>query len=189
MRHSFAEYLEFEESQSARHEYLDGEIFAMAGGSPEHSALSASVATQLANQARGGPCRVHASDLRIRVLATGLATYPDVSVIRGPWERDPESARTVVNPAIVIEVLSPSTAASDRGEKLEHYRRIPSLRAIALVASDRRDVEVWSRETSDAAWTRAIFGDGQGAPLGPTGFQLDVRALYDEAAEPAGQAP
>jgi len=116
------------------------------------------------------------------VLETGLATYPDVAVVCGPWERDPEDARTVVNPAILVEVLSPSTKAYDRGEKLEHDMHIASLRAVVLVAHDRRELEVWTR--SEETWARALFTDGQTAELGAGGFRLDGRAIYDDAAEP-----
>lgn len=185
VRHSFAEYLEVEEATSGKHEYLDGQIFAMAGGSPEHSALIASVVAQLSAQVRGGPCRVHASELRIRVASTGLATYPDASVICGPWQRDPESERTVVNPSAVVEVLSPSTEAYDRGEKLVHYKQIPALRAIALVAHERREIEVWTRTSASDAWARELFGPGQHARLMvEPGLILDVSAVYDDAREP-----
>lgn len=91
--YSFRDYITHEEASNTRHEYLDGQIYAMAGGTPEHSALIASVTTHLSNAVRGGACRVHMSDLRIRVAETGLATYPDAAVICGPWERDPEDAR------------------------------------------------------------------------------------------------
>jgi len=184
VHYTFAEYIAHEESTNAKHEYVDGQIYAMAGGSPEHSALIASVATQLANQVRGGRCRVHSSDLRIRVIATGLATYPDVTVVCGPWERDPENARTVVNPVVVVEVLSPSTQAYDRGEKLEQYMLLPSLRAAVLVAQDRRELEVWSREDA-GAWARVLVISGQSAKLPAIGCTLDVDALYEDAAEPA----
>jgi Uma2 family endonuclease len=114
--HSFKDYLAVEQISTVRHEYLAGEIYAMAGGSVLHAALSASVLTSLHGQ-RGGRCRVYSSDLRIRVLATGLASYPDVAVVCGPAETDPESADTVVNPTAVVEVLSPGTIDYDLGEK------------------------------------------------------------------------
>jgi Uma2 family endonuclease len=181
--HTFAEYIALEEATTGKHEYLAGQIYAMAGGSPEHSARAVSVAAQLANQVRGGRVRVHSSDLRVRVIETGLATYPDVTVVCGPWQRDPENAQTVVNPVVLIEVLSPSTEAYDRGEKLEHYRRIPSLRAVVLVAHDRRELEVWSR-ADEGRWDRALVTAGQTAALG-LGCTLNVDAVYDDAREPS----
>ena len=96
----------------------------MAGGTPQHAALGAAVSAALLAQLRGGPRRVYSSDLRIRVAATGLATYPDVTVVCGRSERDPANEVTVVNPRVVVEVLSPGTEDYDRGEKLEHYKQI-----------------------------------------------------------------
>src|SRR4051812_20568072 len=122
-RYSFADYLAVEEMGSVKHEFLDGNIYAMAGGAPLHAALAAAVATALSNALRGGPCRVFSSDLRIRVLATGLASYPDVTVVCGALRTDPESADTVTNPMVVVEVLRDSTMDYDLGEKLEHYRK------------------------------------------------------------------
>lgn len=188
VRYTFREYLAHEAASNTKHEYLDGQIYAMAGGTPEHSALIASVTTHLSNAVRGGRCRVHMSDLRIRVRETGLATYPDVTVVCGPWERDADDANTVVNPSVIVEVLSPSTEAYDRGEKLEHYRRIPSLRACLLVAHDRREIEVWSREDGEP-WARALATPGATVAIAALGATLDatldVSAVYDDAREPA----
>lgn len=183
VHYSFREYVAHERASNTRHEYLHGQIYAMAGGSPEHSALIASVATHLSNQVRGGRCRVHMSDLRIRVAATGLATYPDVAVVCGPWQRDPDDEHTVINPTVLVEVLSPSTAAYDRGEKLEHYKLIPTLRACVLVAPDRRELELWLRD-GDGPWTRALVGPGQRAELPAIAASLDVDAVFADAAEP-----
>lgn len=182
--YTFAEYLALEETSNTRHEFFGGQIYAMAGGTPEHSALIASLTVLLGTQLRGGRCRVHASDLRVRVLETGLTTYPDVSVISGPWARDPEDPKSVVNPLLVAEVLSRSTEAYDRGEKLEHYKRIPALRACLLVAHDRREIEVWTRASADAAWERGLFGSGQEVRLEGLGVRVEVDRRYDEAAEP-----
>ena len=121
-RHTFAEYLELEEISAVRHEFYAGEIYAMAGGTPEHAAMAAAIATLFGRQLEGGACRVYSSDLRVRVLATGLATYPDVTVICGKSERDPDSPTHVTNPKVVVEVLSPGTEDYDRGEKLQHYQ-------------------------------------------------------------------
>ena len=182
---TFRDYLAHEESSTTKHEYLDGQIYAMAGGTPEHSALIASVTTHLSNQVRGGPCRVHMSDLRVRVLETGLATYPDVAVISGAWQRDPEDERTILNPTVIVEVLSPSTEAYDRGEKLEHYKRIPSLRACLLVAADRQEIETWTREREGESWKRALIVSGQTAEIGALAASLGVDAVYADAKEPA----
>mgnify|MGYP003827017317 CR=1 FL=1 len=121
-RYTYREYLALEDGANVRHEFLDGEIYAMAGGTPEHASICVNVSTALNVQLRGRGCRVHSSDLRIRVLPTGLVTYPDVTVVCAHAELDPEHRHTITNPQLVVEVLSPSTAAYDRGEKLAHYK-------------------------------------------------------------------
>jgi Uma2 family endonuclease len=184
VHYSFREYLAHEEASNTKHEYLDGQIYAMAGGTPEHSALIASVTTHLSNQVRGGPCRVHMSDLRVRILETGLATYPDVAVICGAWQRDTDDTRTVLNPIVIVEVLSPSAEEYDRGEKLEHYKRIPSLRACLLLAPDRREIELWTRDAAEP-WKRARVVSGQVADVAVIAAKLDVDALYEDAKEPS----
>jgi Uma2 family endonuclease len=103
-RYSFEDYLELEASSTTKHEFLGGEIYAMAGGTPEHASLASAVGGMLLERLRGGPCRPYSSDLRIRVLQTGLATYPDVTVVRGRTERDPGSRTNVTNPCVVVEV-------------------------------------------------------------------------------------
>lgn len=180
-RYTYAEYLTLEKSANVRHEFFDGEIFAMAGGTPEHAAISMNVGTSLNNQLRGKGCRVHSSDLHVRVLETGLATYPDVTVVCGRAESDPESNVTVTNPKVIVEVLSPSTAAYDRGEKLRHYQRIPSLREVVLVAHDEKLIEVFRRDET-GGWTRSEARSGS-IQLPSIGCALDVAEVYrDELA-------
>jgi Uma2 family endonuclease len=122
------------------------------------------------------------ADLRIRVLETGLATYPDIPIVCGRSERDPEDVNTVTNPAVIVEVLSESTQKYDRGEKFEHYKRIPTLRAYVLVAHDRRSVEVWTRATGER-WDRAEFVAGDKAKIDAVGAVLDVDRIYEDAKE------
>lgn len=184
VNYTFREYLAHDGASSTKHEYLDGQIYAMAGGTPEHSALIASVTTHLSNQVRGGTCRVHMSDLRVRVLEIGLATYPDVTVVCGPWRRDPDDQNTVLNPTVLVEVLRPSTEEYDRGEKLEHYKRIPTLRACILVGHDRREMEIWTRDPA-ATWQKAVKGRGEVVVIEAVDVTLDVDAVYEDAAEPA----
>jgi Uma2 family endonuclease len=179
-RHSFQDYLAFEEASNVKHEYLAGEIYGMAGGTPEHAALSVAVSSALHARLRGGPCRVFSSDLRIRVLATGLATYPDVTVVCGAPERDPESATTIVNPKVVVEVWSDGTEDYDRNEKLEHYRRIPSLGAIVFVSHRERQIEVWTRQ--DGSWGHARAGPGAQAAVSVIDCDLIVDEIYGDLA-------
>jgi Uma2 family endonuclease len=119
----------------------------------------------------------------LRVRATGLATYPDVTVVCGRSERDPEDELAVTNPTAIVEVLSSSTEGYDRGDKFEHYKAIPSLRQYVLVAHDRRRVDVWTRSADDG-WTLVVSEDGETATLASIGCTVDVRALYDAATEP-----
>jgi Uma2 family endonuclease len=183
-RYTFADYLALEECSNVKHEYFGGEIYAMAGGTPEHAALAAACSATLLDQLRGGPCRVYSSDLRVRVLSTGLAAYPDVTVVCGPSERDPESSSTVTNPRLIVEVLSDATRDYDCGEKLENYQRIPSLEMVLLVDHEERRVELHAR-ASDGSWTRSTATRGQRLALEPLGCELDVDSLYDVAVEPS----
>lgn len=178
VRYTYAEYVALEASSNIKHEFLDGRIYAMAGGTPDHAALAATVVGLIFGQLEGRPCRVHSSDLRIRILATGLATYPDVSVVCGTRELDPNDAQAVTNPTLVVEVLSPSTADYDRGDKLAHYQRVLSMRQVVLIAHDRRLIQVWTRGADDA-WSLREAVDGDRAELGSIGCTLEVRRLYE----------
>ncbi len=175
-RYSFREYLELEAFANVRHEYLDGVIRAMAGGTREHAALAARIIARLAVQLEGRPCGVHTSDLRIRVPATGLATYPDVTVVCGPVESDPADRNTLVNPILVVEVLSDSTEEYDRTEKLEHYKTIASLREIVLVSHREPRIDVWHR--SDDGWVVTTSVAGETAVLPGLQVSLAVDAVY-----------
>jgi len=186
-RYSFADYLAFEEASTTKHEFLNGEIYGMAGGTPEHAALSVAVSSALLAQLRGGPCRVYSSDLRVRVLATGLATYPDVTVVCGEVERDPESATTVVNPRVVVEVLSDATEAYDRGQKLDHYRRVPSLAGVVLVSLREPLIEVW-QPAAEGSWRRAESRTGQTAVIEALSLRLAVDDVF-EGFRPQAQRP
>ncbi|HEY3234774.1 MAG TPA: Uma2 family endonuclease [Polyangiaceae bacterium] len=177
-RITFEEYCQIEADSPVKHEYLDGQAWAMAGGSREHAALCANVLGILTAQLRGGRCQAHTSDLRIRIRATGLTTYPDVSVICGHAEIDPDDrlGHTVVNPTLLVEVLSPSTADYDRGEKLEQYQRIESLREVVLVDQTERSIEVWRRaDTGD--WASTQYGEGA-ATLASISATLALEDVY-----------
>jgi Uma2 family endonuclease len=180
---SYAEYLAFEASSNVKHEYLEGQIYAMAGGTPDHAALAAAVIGLLFPQLRGGTCRALDSDLRVRVRATGLATYPDVTVVCGPRELDPDDPHAVTNPTLIVEVSSPSTEEYDRSDKFEHYKQLPSLKQYVIVSHREHNVTVWSRNTGET-WTSAIAQDGRSAELSSVSANIDVRELYASAAEP-----
>jgi Uma2 family endonuclease len=176
-KYTIFEYVQLEEYSNVRHEYLDGQIYAMAGGTPEHGTYAANVIGLLTAQLRGRPCRVQTSDVRIRVQSTGLDTYPDVSVVCGHAERDAEDANAIVNPTLLVEVLSSSTEEYDRGEKLEHYKKISELREVVFVAHDKRSVEVVRRLDNDE-WIVEQAGPGLSARLESLGCELPVDEIY-----------
>jgi Uma2 family endonuclease len=175
--YTLEEYILLESMSNVRHEYVDGEIAAMAGGSPEHGGLCANVITALSNLLDGRPCRVFTSDVRVRIRATGLDTYPDVSVVCGVIERDDRDRHALSNPVVLVEVTSPSTEAYDRGQKVEHYKRIPSLREIVIVSHVEPRLDVWQR-ADDGAWGVYTFGAGSSATLPSIGAALSVDAVY-----------
>ena len=178
-RFTFAEYVQLEEGSDIKHEFFDDRVWAMAGGTPDHAAMAGNVITLLNVQLAGQRCRVFTSDLRIRVVATGLGTYPDASVVCGQLELDPEDPKhhTVVNPRVLVEVLSPSTEEYDRGGKLAQYQRIDSVAEVVLVAHDRREIVVVRREP-DGAWTEHVARDGETARLESISCDLPVADVY-----------
>lgn len=178
--YSFQDYLAVEEMGPVRHEFLEGAIVAMAGGTPEHAALSAAVVVLLGTHLRGRPFRPYSADLRLRVLATGLATYADAAVVCGAPERDPQSPTHVTNPTLIVEVLSSSTEEYDRGDKREHYQQIPALRDYVLVAQDRRRIEVFTRAV-DGAWRHNVHVAGGSVVLPSIDCRFEVDELYAEA--------
>ncbi len=174
---SFLEYVQLEADSGTKHEFLRGQVYAMAGGTPEHAALAGRLARVLGDATQGGPCDVFSSDLRIRVLATGLATYPDLSIVCQPWQRDPEDKNTVLNPLLIVEVLSDSTAAYDRGEKLAQYKSISSLQEILLVAQDVRRFELW-RRNDKAQWELEVANSGAVLSLKSVPAEIKVDEIY-----------
>ena len=175
-RGTFAEYLALDAANELKHEYVGGVVYAMGGGSPEHARLAMAVGRELGVQLAGKRCAVYSSDLRVRVLATGLATYPDVTVVCGALETDPEDPHGATNPTVIVEVLSPSTEKHDREAKYAHYRRIPSLQAYVLVSQDEQLVEVFTRN-ADESWTLRDVRTGV-ARLDAIGCTLDLGAIY-----------
>jgi len=147
-----AEYLRLERAAEFRSEFFDGEMFAMAGGTRAHSLISINIGGELRTKLAGKPCVVYNADLRVKSEATGLYTYPDVSVVCGEQRFLDEEEDTLLNPTLVVEVLSESTEAYDRGKKFEHYRQIPSLREYLLVSQHEARIEKFTRQ-KDGTWT------------------------------------
>jgi len=152
----------------------------MAGGMPEHAALAVGVSAAFLLALRAGPCRVRSSDLRVRVLATGLATSPDVTVVCGAYQSDPEDKHTITNPKVVVEITSESTNKYDRGEKLASYQQIAGLESVVIVSHRERLIEVFER-TPSGGWARKEARTGQNVEIGSVGATLSVDEIYDSA--------
>ncbi len=181
-RYTYADYVSLELSSPTKHEFLGGEIYAMAGGSEEHSALAAEVLRALGNALGDRPCRVHTSDLRVYVEATGLATFPDGSVVCGKLEQHPPSpAATALNPSVLLAVTSDSSEEYDTGEKLASYRSIPSLREYVVVSHRERRITVHQRDAAGAWIERVAIAGGQ-VEVPSVGARLVVDQIYRESA-------
>lgn len=156
-----AEYLAIERAAEFKSEFHDGEMFAMAGASRQHNEVKENLIGELFGRLRGGSCRTYSSDQRLKVPRTRLYTYPDIVIVCGRAEFDPADADTLVNPQVVIEILSKSTEAYDRGTKFRHYQRLPSIREYVLVSQDRVRVERFVRQP-DETWVLTTFEDPAG---------------------------
>lgn len=179
-RYTLEEYLEVERAAPYKSEYYAGEIFAMAGASPTHNLLVAALAAALVARLRGTPCTTYASDLRVKCGPAGLFCYPDVSVVCGKAAVD--ASHNLTNPALLVEVLSPTTEAHDRGAKFAQYRRLDSLREYVLVSQTEPRVEVFTRG-DDGRWTltEAVGPDAE-CPLDSLGISLPLCEIYERAA-------
>lgn len=176
-RYTYAQYVGLETFSETKHEFLDGEIYAMAGGTEEHSALAVELLHALRLGLGDRPCRAHTSDLRIFVESVGLATYPDGSVICGPLEKYPPGPETTaLNPAILVEVTSDSSEDYDTGAKLDFYKTIPTLREYIVVSHRERKITVHTRE--DASWTTTVATAGQTVRVDSLEAVLEVDAIY-----------
>ncbi len=173
-----AEYLGIERTATYRSEYLRGEMFAMAGGSPTHSRIKTNVLGELRSRLKGNPCAPYDSDLRVK-CPTGLYTYPDASVFCSELEFDDEQKDTVLNPTLLVEVLSKSTEAYDRGKKFDHYRTIPSLREYVLVSQEEPMIQRFLRNEDDT-WTLSAVADlNQSVRLQSLGIELPLAEVYE----------
>jgi Uma2 family endonuclease len=173
--YTFADYLLLERDSEVKHEFDAGEILAMSGGTARHSALAANIVVALGTTRPPG-CTVFQSDMRVRVAATGRATYPDASMVCGPIEYDPEDAAhtTITNPVLLVEVLSVTTEKGDRGNKWMHYQRISSLQEYVLVSQEPR-VEIF-RRTPSGAWEYVEVREGNIRLA--SGPMLDLAVMY-----------
>lgn len=142
------EYLAWEQAQSCRHEYIDGEVFAMSGASDAHATVAGNLFAAIHGQTRGTPCKPFIADMKVHVEAANSFYYPDLVVTCDPRDRRPETRYAKQHPALIVEILSPSTEAYDRGKKFAAYRQLESLQEYVLVGLEERRIEVFRRNAS-----------------------------------------
>jgi Uma2 family endonuclease len=181
------EYLEQERRAEYKSEYFGGEVFAMAGASYRHSLIVTNLMRELSLQLKEGPCEVHAGDLRLGVTPTGLYTYPDVMVICGDVKFADNQKDTVLNPVVLIEVLSESTRDYDRGRKFQHYRALPSLKEYLTVAQDEPHVEHWTRQEEDRGLLVEYSNLSQTVRLASIGCVLPLAEIFHKIEWPNEQ--
>jgi Uma2 family endonuclease len=173
-----AQYLAIERAAEERSEYLDGEMVAMTGGSRNHVLIVGNLVRELGSQLRDRPCEVYPTDLRVQVAQTGLYTYPDVTVVCGEPRFEDEQLDTLLNPTVILEVLSPTTESYDRGRKFEHYRTLGSLLEYLLVSQSQPRIERFLRQ-GEGAW---LFSDAAGLEavltLPSIGCELALAEVY-----------
>ncbi len=176
------EYLSLERQAETKSEYWNGQTYAMSGASEAHNIIVFNLATTLGPQIKKRPCKAYASDMRVKVDPTGLYTYPDVSVVCGQAKFDEKRKDNLLNPTVIIEVLSPSTEAYDRGKKFDHYRRLESLQDYLLVAQDSVMVLHYARQTGDDdRWMlTAYYGLDTVVNIKSIGCELPLAEVYDK---------
>jgi Uma2 family endonuclease len=178
------EYLEREDAAECKSEFYQGEMFAVAGATYNHNLIGGNVVRHLGNQLLGRPCSTCGSDMRIHVPRTGLYTYADALVICGEPRFLDWKQMTLLNPTVIVEVLSASTEAYDRGRKFEHYQSIESLREYLLVASDRLSAWLYRRQ-SQFEWLLITANTAESTvELESAGCRLALRDLYDRVELP-----
>lgn len=173
------DYLALERQADYKSEYVNGQIVAMAGASRQHNLIAGNLYREVSQQSRGRPCEAYISDMRVKVSRTGLYTYPDVVVVCGEISFEDTSHDTLLNPLVIVEVLSASTEAYDRGEKFAHYRRLESLQEYLLVAQDKVRLEHYVRQ--GAQWVLSeISALHDTLHLPSIGCDIELQALYDK---------
>jgi Uma2 family endonuclease len=182
-----AEYLAAERLAWEKSEYVGGRTCAVASNNRAHNLIVGNVLGELRERLRGRPCEVYVNDMRVKVQRTGMYTYPDVVALCDEPRLEDEELDTLLNPAVIVEVLSPATESYDRGEKFAHYRRLESLQEYVLVAQGTRRVEHFRREGDH--WVLTEISDAEGElVLSSLGCSLRIADVYDRVAVAAGEA-
>ncbi|WP_299018740.1 Uma2 family endonuclease [uncultured Tepidimonas sp.] len=182
---SAEDFLAWEAAQTEKHEYIAGEVFAMAGASDAHVTVSGNVFAALRAHLRGGPCRTYIADMKLHVEAADAFFYPDVFVTCSAADAARPNFKR--EPVLIIEVLSKATAAFDRGGKFAHYRRLPSLQEYALIDGERIAVDVFRRDTG-GHWVLYPYGPGELVELASVGLSLPIEAIYEDVRLDTGDA-
>lgn len=176
LHYSYSDYLEALEQSALKLEYCDGEIYAMAGGTRAHAQLAATV-IGLFYRALPRCCKVATSDLKVRVEATDLSTFPDVSVVCGEAVASALDSNALTNPSLLVEVTSRSTEDYDRGDKLAHYKQIPALRAVLIVSHRRTQITLIERLAD--GWSERTYSANDTVSLTNPAFELSVNEIYE----------
>jgi Uma2 family endonuclease len=172
------EYLARERAADYKSEYFDGEIFAMAGASKLHNVVAGNIFAKLHVQLEGRSCEVYSSDMRLKVSPTGLYTYPDVVVACGEAQFEDDEIDTLLNPILIVEVLSKSTESHDRSTKFEHYSKLKSLQEYLLVVQNRPRVELFTKQ-SEGSWLLSTFDNLENVvQLVSIGCELALKDIY-----------
>lgn len=177
---SEADYLAFERANETKHEYLEGHVYAMTGASRTHNLICTNIVAALHSQLRHTPCEIYQSDMRIKAEATGLYTYPDVAVVCGAPQFADDALDTLLNPALLIEVLSPTTERYDRGKKFQHYRQLASLQEYVLVAQEGPRIERFLRQPGSAWVLTDVTGVAASLELTSIGCALALSDVYEK---------
>lgn len=176
---SSEEYLARERLAAFKSEYLDGDVYAMAGGSPEHNTISVNVSGELRARLKGTPCQVFSSDMKVQTNPSGLCSYPDVTVVRGEPIFGDDHKDVLVNPAVLFEVLSPSTEAFDRGAKFERYQQITSLTNYVLINQNKARAEHFARQAPNKWLLESVAGSEAALFLPSLGVSVPLAEVYE----------
>jgi Uma2 family endonuclease len=185
-----AEYLAIERAATdVKSEFYDGEMFAMSGGTRRHSKVGTNLTREFGNKLRRHQCEPYNSDLRVKVEATGLFTYPDLSVVCGEPRMLDGEMDTLLNPTLIVEVLSESTERYDRGKKFQHYQQIPSLREYLLVAQDEPRIEQFIRQPNDDWLLHKVVGLNSTLSLPSLGITIELAEVFANVKFPPSNPP
>lgn len=174
------EYFAFERESETKHEYFNGEIFAMAGASRKHNVIVANVISSLHAQLRKKPCEIYPSDMRVRVDKTDLYTYPDVSIVCGEQQFTDDPFDVLTNPIVIIEILSPSTQDYDRVGKFHHYRALDSLQEYIMIAQEKYRIEHYVRQKNNQWLLTDIINPDAEIPLDSIDCSLLLSDIYEK---------